>query len=64
MTRLPSRTRTGRKVFVTRNSSQQPDFWPGDEVWADEFTLLGIVSMDGEFLSNPAFAGVFSGKVN
>lgn len=50
-------TRRGRRVFIVKGAdrSTQPDMWPGDEVWADDFTLLGYVDTNGEFVTNPLF---------
>lgn len=55
--------RRGRRVYIVKNgdTSIQPDMWPGDELWADDFTLLGIVSMSGEFIPNHHIGG---GMVN
>lgn len=46
-----------RRVYIVKggNKTIQPDMWPGDEVWADDLTLLGIVNTDGEFVPNPNF---------
>jgi hypothetical protein len=46
-----------RRVYIVKNgdTSIQPDMWPGDELWADDFTLLGVISAAGEFVPNPAF---------
>jgi hypothetical protein len=51
--------RRRRRVYIVKNGNTtiQPDMWPGDEVWADDFTLLGIVSSTGDFIVNPLFGG-------
>ena len=51
---LPTRR---RRVYVVKGKSMevQPDMWPGDEVWADDLTLLGTINMKGEFQPNPSF---------
>jgi hypothetical protein len=43
----------GRRVYIVKNGEDQPDFWPHDEVWADDFTLLGKVDAEGNFVPNP-----------
>ena len=49
--------RRGRRIFIVKGkeAENQPNFWPGDEVWADDFTCLGSVNKDGEFISNPQY---------
>lgn len=49
--------RRGRRIFIVKgaNAEAQPDMWPGDEVWADDFTCLGSVSLQGEFIPNPQY---------
>ncbi len=45
-----------RRIYIVRGSRKpQPDMWPGDEVWADDFTMLGVVSPNGDFIINPLF---------
>lgn len=43
-----------RRVFIVKNGDpkEQPDMWPGDELWADDFTILGVVNLKGEFVPN------------
>lgn len=48
---LPPRRRRIR-IVKSGLPSDQPDLWPGDELWADDFTLLGVVNLKGEFVPN------------
>jgi hypothetical protein len=52
--------RRGRRIFIVKGASPetQPDFWPLDEVWADDFTCLGSVNLAGEFIPNPQYGKV------
>ena len=43
------------------DTTVQPDMWPHDELWSDEFTLLGVVDGEGRFIPNPSIGG---GMVN
>lgn len=51
--------RRGRRIYIVKGGTfaMQPDMWPGDELWADDFTLLGIVALNGEFIPNRAIGG-------
>lgn len=46
--------RRGRRIFIVKghDTTVQPDMWPGDELWADDLTLLGYVTESGDFVSN------------
>lgn len=53
----------GRRIYIVKGkeAGNQPDFWPLDEIWGDDFTLLGVVDSDGNFVPNRAIGG---GMVN